>query len=342
MDFDMIPKHLTCFRHDSLESELSFSGMAGPCEIYDPAELMNERCYTEPLPNNDAVEFQLHRGRKRASSEQITELLATEDVRLDLVIAPGDVLCVKGSDQITRLGARGGFMGHVSLVVAPLRGVQRHSLEAVRLQGVWPKRGDVRAVWVARTIESTRNEEGLHETDLILFVDSRGCISVCGEERPDRYNAYPEPQSVEVWQAPFDLRQNFQLEILIDVLRDMKTHEASWSWATAIRAFLLPAEFPLHADEAHILKEVRASWKAEPICTSVVLIFWQRYLVSLAQLLPGNVSAVGLILRWIPLRADRALPGDLLSTMQRCGWVSRTHVPKGIRKCPSFCKTFSV
>mmetsp|Transcript_49886 Transcript_49886/g.93502 ORF Transcript_49886/g.93502 Transcript_49886/m.93502 type:complete len:341 (+) Transcript_49886:93-1115(+) len=335
MDFDMLPKHLTCFRHDSLESEYE---LTGPREVYDPVELLNERCQTDPLPSFEDIRresVEVRSARRRSSSEHINQELASEDARLDALIAPGDVMCVKGTDQITRLGARGGFMGHVSLIVSPLRGVQRHSPEAGRLQGVWPKNIDVRCVWVARTLESTRAEEGFHQTELILYADSRGRICVCGEERPDRFVAYPESQSVEVWQAPLELRQNFRLDLMIDVLKDMKKHEASWSWATAIRAFLLPAEFPRQQNEEHTLQEVHDSWKAEPICTSVVLIFWQRYLVSLAQSLPDGVSAVDLILRWMPLRADRSLPGELLSTMQKCGWVLRTHVPKGAasQKC---------
>merc|ERR1712194_200589 len=81
-----------------------------------------------------------------------------------------------------------------------------------------------------------------------------------------------------------------------------------------------------------VLEEIRACWDEEPICTSVVVTFWQRYLCKLAQaaiITRGClVDPAKLVLKWMPLKADRVLPGELFTTMQACGWVMLSQVPK--------------
>lgn len=67
----------------------------------------------------------------------------------------------------------------------------------------------------------------------------------------------------------------------------------------------------------------------DPICTSVVIMFWQRWLCKLASVLAAQQETAeetssDLILQWFPLKADRSLPGPLLDTMLRCGWTKRT------------------
>merc|ERR1719162_2204282 len=74
-------------------------------------------------------------------------------------------------------------------------------------------------------------------------------------------------------------------------------------------------------------------WKKEPICTSVVIIFWQRYLHKLAGVVvskvdSGKVEPAELIMRWMPLKADRVLPGDLLGTLTETGWVAMVQIPR--------------
>lgn len=308
----------SCIRFDSLESEFDEPGVLQP---YNLADVFDEKCKCERPPSFADVRLQ----RAALNSAQGNASSAVT-VRLDAVLSPGDVLCVKGgNDRITQLGARGGFMGHVLMIVAPLQGIHRDTPKAVQFQGVWPQGADVRTLWVARTMESTRDEEGFHETDLILYTDDQGHVFACGESGETLFR-YQDPSNVEVWQAPVELRQTFRLDLMHAALAEMKKHEASWSWSTAIRAFLLPAELPRAADPQVTMKEIAAAWKSEPICTSVVLVFWQRYLALLARTMHGDVSAVDLILKWLPLRSDRVLPGELLSTMQKCGWNYRTQV----------------
>jgi hypothetical protein len=106
-----------------------------------------------------------------------------------------------------------------------------------------------------------------------------------------------------------------------EVLEKMRSSDASWSWSTAVRAFLFSADVSEdHESSANSMREIRACWKSDPICTSVVIVFWQKYLCKLAELHTGS-DAMDWILRWMPVKADRALPGELLSAMERCGWI---------------------
>merc|ERR1719313_3283716 len=82
----------------------------------------------------------------------------------------------------------------------------------------------------------------------------------------------------------------------------------------------------------HVLEEIKECWEKEPICTSVVVTFWQRYLVKLAMsfvVSSGDlIDPAALVLKWMPLKSDRVLPGELFATLQACGWVMLAQVPK--------------
>lgn len=235
-----------------------------------------------------------------------------------------------------RLGATGGFMGHVLLVTAPPRGIHRHTAEAVMFQGVWPVGSNVRVLWLVRTMESTRDTEGFHETDHLMYVEEgTGNILTVAEEKDNHFHKFEIPEKVEVWQCPKDLRKFFRLDVMYKVLAQMRAHEADWSWSTAIRAFLFSAQVPDDIRKATMMQEIQECWSAEPICSSLVVVFWQRYLCELAVLYNNpqqpkvrEVDALDWILQWMPLKSDRALPGELLSTMHQCGWVLVSCVPQ--------------
>jgi len=259
----------------------------------------------------------------RATSEATGE-------RLDLVLSPGDVLCVQGEvGAITRLGATGGFMGHVLLVTAPPRAIHRNTLEAMQFEGVWPT-GNARVLWLVRTMESTRDTDGFHEADHLVHIEENtGNILTVAEEKDNHFHKYEYPEKVEVWQCPSQLRTSFRMDIMRNVLAQMRRDEASWSWSTAIRAFLFSAQ----VSKASMMKDIQDCWSAEPICSSLVVVFWQRYLCELAELYnhPINakkVDALDWILQWMPLKSDRALPGELLYAMHRCGWTLVSSIPQ--------------
>jgi len=114
----------------------------------------------------------------------------------------------------------------------------------------------------------------------------------------------------------------------------MRNHQASWSWSTAMRAVLLSANIPSYnSSHACTLDDIRECWLSDPICTSVVIVFWQRYLCQFAEEYNKMMShqaptdALDWIYQYMPLKADRTLPGDLLSTLSRSGWAVIDRAP---------------
>eukprot|EP00427_Karlodinium_veneficum_P028621 CAMPEP_0169200106 /NCGR_PEP_ID=MMETSP1016-20121227/9696_1 /TAXON_ID=342587 /ORGANISM="Karlodinium micrum, Strain CCMP2283" /LENGTH=256 /DNA_ID=CAMNT_0009276941 /DNA_START=249 /DNA_END=1016 /DNA_ORIENTATION=+ len=245
---------------------------------------------------------------------------------MTLPLYEGDVICVKGNAQgIAILGATGGYMGHVLLVLSPPVGVQKNSPRAVQYSDLWPK--DAKMLWVVRTGESCRDAEGFHETDLLLYVSKEGHILILGEvaqisegcQGQKSLFQYEKPTRAQLFRCPRDLRSRCRLDIMYEVLAQMRDREASWSWGTAVRAYLFTANVSEGQDYDAMLSEIKRCWKVDPICTSVVITFWQQYMCKLAELHVDS-HAMDWILRWMPVKADRALPGELLSTMEKCGW----------------------
>jgi hypothetical protein len=264
---------------------------------------------------------------------------------LDQLIAPGDVVCVKGSaaEGMTRLGATGGFMGHVLLALAPPQAVHRNSAAAITYSNIWPSQS-VDTLWLVSTIESCRAHEGFHRTTYVLYVNERGRILALAETKKvpsTMLIRFEVDEEVSIFQSPPALRDYFDDEIKDNVLEAMRHSQGSWSWGTAIKAFLFSAD--MQRDSA--MQEMEQQWLADPICTSVVIVFWQRYLCQFAESCNGmkeyeeDTEAMDWILNYMPLQADRALPGDLLSTLSRCGWkivqVALAHAAQGRARAAS-------
>jgi len=254
----------------------------------------------------------------------------------NLPLAPGDVVCERGNAEgIMRLGATGGFMGHVLLVVAPPRGVRRHSAEAFTYENMWPT--EARMLWIVRTRESCRNADGYTETNYIMYIDGRGHVRLLGAHEPHQLTKYDSATEVQLFCCPPELRMHLRWDLMSEVLQSMRESDANWSWNTAVRAFLFSADVSEMQDDSadDVLSSIRKCWKSSPICTSVVIVFWQKYLCRLADQHP-NTHAADWIVSWMPVKADRALPGELLSAMERCGWIVVDTLHEGRARAASF------
>lgn len=241
---------------------------------------------------------------------------------------------VQGNGGFAEIGTNGGFMGHVVVVLAAPTRFVRHTNEAAALQAQWPAI-DLTQVWRLETIESARGHPGLHRATLLLYVEPRSGRFVLVGEMPhgtqDDVFYIIEKEKVDVWQSPPDLRIRLRADALETVLAEMKASEQSWSLATAARAVLKTAA--VHRSKslrngmnrAQLLRELQDCWDEAPICTSVVIVFWQRYLCMHAR--ATGQQELDLILRWMPLKADRGLPGDLLAAMRRSGWIPLERQP---------------
>lgn len=245
---------------------------------------------------------------------------SAEDVVSSLIL-PGDIIFVEGDGHLQTLGANGGFMGHVLLALGSPQRVDSGSDLALALAEAWPSDANV---WRVRTMESTRAESGLHHAEMLLHVDSAtNLLHLVGELSMDHMAlSKTDSEVVQVWQSPPSLRTSVQLELVDTVLQDMGALEAEWSLATAARAILLSGERCGDSiRRSAVLREAKSCWQSKPICTSVVIVFWQRYLCKLAERTQTSAGAAELIKAWMPLKADRTLPGTLQSVLRECGWV---------------------
>mmetsp|Transcript_99258 Transcript_99258/g.173356 ORF Transcript_99258/g.173356 Transcript_99258/m.173356 type:complete len:251 (+) Transcript_99258:2-754(+) len=244
---------------------------------------------------------------------------------------------------MARIGGAGGMFGHVLLATAAPRCIQKHTLEASEFLDVWPA-GKVREIYQVPIIESTRSTEGIHETSLLLYVKPQsGKVLLIGEVDKKGTIATFEnehPEEIEVWQCPPELRDASCRDLKEAVLEEMKENQANWSWYTAVRAFLLPAAaesqpsgLTAQSDQQQFLSEVQECWKGAPICSSLPVIFWQRYLLKLSQSgrasdqVLKKMSSIELIKTYMPLKSDRSLPGDLLQFLQASGWKNVQQTP---------------
>lgn len=298
-----------------------------------PQEEQRDRPSWAGAPRQGWQSQPMPRSRRRTMAPPQVRLALVSDT-MELLMAPGDVLCVKSSGRLMEIGAAGGFMGHVMVVVGPPRSIPRHSPEAASYGSAWP--ADAGEIWLVRTIESTRSQQGLWEVDLMLFVQrDSGTLMVFGEMTLEgEINLMEENERVELWQSPGVLREKLRVDLMMEVIVDIKSHLANWSAATAARAFVSQSSRTLRGPSAKVLDDMQACWMKDPICTSVVVIFWQRYLWKLADAANALrrqedwIDAADMILKFMPLKADRVLPGQLLNTMQDVGFVALSRMPK--------------
>jgi len=233
-------------------------------------------------------------------------------------LCPGDVLnVVSQGNAVARIGTAGGFMGHVLLVVSAPQPIGRRSDVGRAFHAVGAHSG--RSLYSVDIVECSRGAEGLYEGKIVLGLDRSGRVLLCGEYDRKETTINEDPEEVLIWRSPALFRKHrFRLDVMSKVLEDMRSNQQNWSWSTAVRAFFFSGEISGRIDRNVTMKEIQDSWGAEPICTSVVVVFWQRYLHTLA--ICECVDPLQLILQVMPLKADRVLPGELFSAMLSRGW----------------------
>jgi len=235
-------------------------------------------------------------------------------------LLPGDVLSIVDDDStLARLGNAGGYVGHVVLVVSEPLPVQRQSEVGHAFRNFWSVGEN--ALYSVGTVECCRNTEGLTEADLIFSVDKAGRVQMCGDCpcNGTEICLLEDAKEMHIWRSPSNLRgENFHTDVMCEVLQDMRANQQNWSWSTAVRAVLFSGEISSLSSNSITMEEIEGDWEAEPICTSVVVVFWQRYLQKLAA--SEATDALQLILQFMPVRADRVLPGELRNLMFSRGW----------------------
>lgn len=244
-------------------------------------------------------------------------------------ISPGDILYVCGQGRLMQIGAAGGFMGHVMLVTDVPRKLHPDETAARTLRAFdhfdFEEEPEI---WCVCTMESTSSKAGLYETTLLMTRERRsGRLIIVGELSEEELGVMDEVESVEIWQPPSDLRAQMRPGLMEEVIYEMRMHDwASWSLATALRALMTANAFQnTVANRSKLLREIQDCWQSDPICTSVVIIFWQKYLCRLAEI--DSLHATDYVMCWMPTKADRALPGELLGNMRETGWTIMHEMP---------------
>jgi hypothetical protein len=243
---------------------------------------------------------------------------------------------VKGSGALAglaQIGSSGGFAGHTILVVGPPTCISRYSLDAYKFHDIWPG-DDVSEIWTVPTLESARGHDGLLQSELLFRVDrASGEFIIFGDVVLNERTMEMELSEIdndvfEVWQSPSSIRRLLDPETVDEVVTEMKKIKLNWSYSTCVRAVFRSARIYDDGDRTSLFRDTCACWISDPICTSVVIIFWQRCFCKLRPVpAEDNIvvdidgDAMDLILRWMPLKADRGLPDELLQTMQQCGWI---------------------
>jgi len=239
-----------------------------------------------------------------------------------LGVGPGDVLCVRSGERNSfNLPQAGALFGHILVLLSEPRLVFEGSEDAEDLRPFLPAMAGKRwPLLRARAMESVRSDTGLHQADIFFHMTEDGRVQMIGEFNDDDEWVPYVTNLTELWTAPPELRTGFRADLVAEVVQDMKAVESNWSISTAVRAWLWSASVFEQHDRAAVLQELQECWVRQPICTSIAITFWQRYLSKLAEVCHASVHPAALILRWMPLKADRALPDELLDTLASRGW----------------------
>lgn len=227
------------------------------------------------------------------------------------------MLVVCGSSRLLQIGQSGGFLGHVLVALSPMEPVVRRSNEAATLRSIGV---DPENVWRIMTIECTRSQAGLHKSALFVRLE-HGRVMLVAEVQPGSgtVGIFDVEDYLDVWQSPREFRGSLNQSIVHQVVAEMGQLDCNWSFFTAARALLSSSHLSSTDDDDELLEEIQAGWSCSPICTTIPIAFWQRYLCKLAA--ATGQSAATLVKRWMPIRADAVLPGALVSAMLGCGWV---------------------
>jgi len=261
---------------------------------------------------------------KAAAPSPTIDQPAHESHFLDRVFGVGDMLFVRGTGGgygLMDIGAAGGWLGHVMVVAETPTKITRDSEDFDAFHRIWP--AGAKEIYLVKCVESTRARTGLSEQRFLFHVLKKtGKFVLIGEVDYETHTIALSGEDMEMWQAPTELRKRMQQHkgIAEEVLAVMKKMWANWSWHTAFRSVVSQSHLATFRDRDDVLSKVEELWDREPICTSVMITFWQRCLAKLADTGDSPDDMADLILKYMPLKTDRTLPGILLSCMEKHGW----------------------
>merc|ERR1719424_2496373 len=233
-------------------------------------------------------------------------------------------------------------MGHFMVVLKAPQRITANSCEAADLGAVWPE--GAQQIWMVSTMESTRAEEGLYMTNMLVGLNEKtGALFFVGElDRNGDLAIMEDRDTFEIWQSPAQLRAGLRPDLMRAVVSEMEQQSGSWSMTTAARALFRGAKCDPSADKEQLMAEMKGCWSVDPICTSIVIIFWQRYMCKLVDY-KANLGSIkplhpcDLLMEFMPLMADRGLPGELVQAMLEHGWTKVSTIASAAPPLPGPC-----
>lgn len=138
--------------------------------------------------------------------------------------------------------------------------------------------------------------------------------------------------SMELFMSPLN---NKTLDFDLFVLSVEECHrmpqDTKWSLRTAVRSYLRkaelnPSKYKSDRRKVKLARELSATWRKRPICSTIPPRVWQKYLLKVSyQSGVANPEAAwaGSVLETMPVKDDRVLPSDLVKALTGTGRWSR-------------------
>mmetsp|Transcript_43308 Transcript_43308/g.137731 ORF Transcript_43308/g.137731 Transcript_43308/m.137731 type:complete len:385 (-) Transcript_43308:114-1268(-) len=192
-------------------------------------------------------------------------------------------------------------------------------------------------VYACQTIESTQasvgDETWWYPTETLLQRDPyTGAASLVGDLPPNStcIEVAMEPVPVKVLLHPLRQRggdPEFDEEAFEEVIQASAEQSQKYAKRTAVHSFLLSnvklgaidaRDYPTPESREALLEKIHQSWEQRPICASVAVKCWQRYLEAVSD---GPEETVERILDLMPHWCHRSTPSLMVSTLTNHGWV---------------------
>uniref|UniRef100_A0A7S1AFN9 Uncharacterized protein n=1 Tax=Noctiluca scintillans TaxID=2966 RepID=A0A7S1AFN9_NOCSC len=258
----------------------------------------------------------------RSALKAIADAFFANDQGKKLVdVLPGDIFFF-GPD---RLGTH-----HVVVVRSPLR-TDSNPLMYEKLPAGY-------VLMSCETVEATQGNRSenmnWYLSRVYMALGPAGSLEVVGEWAHGQKTVCTFEEHLPVKVLLHPLRAGFggpelDPQVFETVVTQAAEESRPYGWRTAVKAFagrkaLNPQSVQSKEQRAKLLQELQKRWKAQPICSSVAIIVWQKYFLEKSREADpsfGEDLAVQQILRYMPVYCDNTTPSSLLKTLTSCGWV---------------------
>lgn len=226
---------------------------------------------------------------------------------LELMICPGDLLFAEDMLESGPMSC-----ASVCVVLASPILLPRCHRDAQKFASTLST-GDGSNLWLICVLERSAQEQQLQSARKVFYVErsSRRLMLAGDADRGGTMKHVP----MELQQSPVWLRARMRIDLVRQAVSDMSSPCLEW---------LVDA---IGTNKA--LQPFLEAWQCKSSSSSVgiAVIFWQLYLVAMAESTRGEDTPGSLLMKWMPLAAHKAETGDLRSILKATGWISVLQIP---------------